>query len=104
MQLKIWNSVKKGVSTYTCGLSPSLNIAFEVAAINEISKEDTYMKRIEFEEGTLRNTTIQAKVKRREASQESGSKDPGGQRESRWWEQGKEELGQKGGDKCAMGG
>ena len=59
---------KKGANTYICGLSPSLNIAFEVAAINEISKEDTYMKRIEFEEGTLRTTTIQAKVKRREAS------------------------------------
>ena len=53
---------------YTCGLSPSLKIAFEVVAINEISKEDIYMKRTEFEEGTLRTTTIQGKVKRRKAS------------------------------------
>lgn len=64
---------------YTCGLSPSLKIAFEVVAINEISKEDLYMKRTEFEEGTLRTTTIQGKVKRREAAQETGSKDQKGQ-------------------------
>lgn len=79
-QLNIWNLVKKeGVNMYTCGLSPSLKIAFEVVAINEISKEDTYMKRIEFEEGTLRTTTIQGKVKRREAAQKTGSKDQKGQ-------------------------
>lgn len=70
---------KEGVNMYTCGLSPSLKIAFEVVAINEISKEDIYMKRTEFEEGTLRTTTIQAKVKRREAAQETGSKDQRGQ-------------------------
>ena len=61
---------------YTCGLSPSLKIAFEVVAINEISKEDTYMKRIEFEEGTLRSTTIQGKVKRRKASTEDWKQGP----------------------------
>lgn len=54
---------------YICDLSPTQWTIFEVVAINEMSKEDTWMKRVEFKEGTSENHHHIKKESQRKQSQ-----------------------------------